>query len=115
MTTNNHEVIFAIVNAGFAEEAMDVARENGARGGTILSARGAASAEAAAFFGITIHAEKEILMLVVEKDIRDQILNALYKEMGMSKKAQGIAFSLPVSDVAGLVQLEEKKPQEEEV
>jgi len=43
-------------------------------------------------------------MLVVEKSIRDQILNALYKEMGMSKKAQGIAFSLPVSDVAGLAQ-----------
>ena len=27
MTTNNHEVIFAIVNAGYAEDAMDVARE----------------------------------------------------------------------------------------
>ena len=64
----------------------------------------------AAFFGIPIHPEKEILMLVVEKDIRDQILNALYKEMGMSKKAQGIAFSLPVSDVAGLAQpVEESK------
>ena len=42
MTTNNHEVIFAIVNAGFAEEAMDVAREQGVRGGTILNARGVA-------------------------------------------------------------------------
>lgn len=114
MTTNNHEVIFAIVNAGFAEEAMDVARENGARGGTILNARGVAKEDAAAFFGITLHAEKEILMLVVEKDIRDQILNALYKEMGMGKKAQGITFSLPVSDVAGLVQQVEKNAQEEQ-
>lgn len=56
----------------------------------------------AAFFGITIHAEKEILMIVVEKDIRDQVLHALYKQMGMQQKAQGIVFSLPVSDVAGL-------------
>ena len=102
MKTNNHEVIFAIVNSGFAEEVMDVARENGARGGTILNARGAAGEEAAAFFGITLHAEKEILMIVVEKDIRDRVLNAIYKEMGMAKKAKGIAFSLPVSDVAGL-------------
>jgi nitrogen regulatory protein PII len=108
MTTNNHEVIFAIVNAGFAEEAMDIARKNGARGGTILNARGVAREKEAAFFGITIHAEKEILMLVVEKDIRDNILNALYKEMGMDKKAQGIAFSLPVSDTAGLVKLPEE-------
>lgn len=110
MTTNNHEVIFAIVNAGFAEEAMDIARAQGARGGTILNARGVAREKEAAFFGITIHAEKEILMLVVEKDIRDNILNALYKEMGMDKKAQGIAFSLPVSDAAGLAKpIEEPK------
>ncbi len=112
MRTDNHEVIFAIVNAGFADEAMDVARKNGARGGTILNARGVAREKEAAFFGITIHAEKEILMLVVEKDIRDNILNALYKEMGMDKKAQGIAFSLPVSDAAGLVKQIEEKTEE---
>jgi len=110
MKTDNHEVIFAIVNAGFAEEAMAAAREMGARGGTILNARGVARENEAAFFGITIHAEKEILMLVVEKEIRDNILNALYQRMGMDKKAQGIAFSLPVSDAAGLV----KQPVEEE-
>ena len=112
MTTENHEVIFAIVNAGFAEEAMDIARQNGARGGTIFNARGVAREKEAAFFGITIHAEKEILMLVVEKTIRDNILNALYKEMGMDKKAQGIAFSLPVSDVAGLAAAPEEKTDE---
>ena len=113
MKTNNHEVIFAIVNSGFAEEAMDVAREQGVRGGTILNARGVAREKEATFFGITVHAEKEILMMVVEKDIKDKVLNALYSQMGMAKKAQGIAFSLPVSDVAGLVQIEEKKLEAE--
>ena len=112
MKRNNHEVIFAIVNSGYAEEVMDVARENGARGGTILNARGVAGEEAAAFFGITLHAEKEILMMVVDKAIRDDILNAIYKQMGMGKKAQGIAFSLPVSDVAGLVKEPESKENE---
>lgn len=107
MTTNNYEVIFAIVNAGYAEDAMDVAREQGARGGTIINGRGVAREEEAAFFGISIHADKEILMMVVERKIRDQILHALYKQMGMQKKAQGIVFALPVSDVAGLVNLPE--------
>ena len=114
MTTNNHEVILAIVNSGYAEEAMEVAREQGVRGGTIINGRGVAREDAAAFFGITIHHEKEILLMVVEKDIRDNVLNALYKSMGMAKKAQGIVFSLPVSDVAGLVQIEEKKEDTEE-
>ena len=102
MKTDNHEVIFAIVNSGFAEDVMDIAREQGVRGGTILNARGVVKEEAAAFFGITLHQEKEILMMVVEKSIRDNVLNAIYKQMGMDKKAKGIAFSLPVSDVAGL-------------
>ena len=103
MKTENHEVIFAIVNAGFAEDVMDVAREQGVRGGTILNARGVVREEAAAFFGITLHADKEIVMMVVEKSIRDRVLNAIYREMGMAKKAKGIAFCLPVTDVAGLV------------
>ena len=112
MKTSNHEVIFAIVNAGFAEDVMEVAREQGVRGGTILNARGVLKEEAAAFFGITLHADNEILMMVVEKEIRDKVLNAIYKEMGMAKKARGIAFSLPVSDVAGLAPAVPEKKEE---
>ncbi|MBQ9148864.1 MAG: P-II family nitrogen regulator [Oscillospiraceae bacterium] len=113
MTTNNHEVILAIVDSGYAEDVMEVAREQGVRGGTILNARGVANQEAAAFFGITLHTEKEILMMVVDKAIRDDVLNAIYQQMGMSKKAKGIAFSLPVSDVAGLVKVPDEPVEEE--
>ena len=112
MKTNNHEVIFAIVNSGYAEDVMDIARELGVRGGTILNARGVVKEDAAAFFGITLHADKEILMMVVEKNIRDNVLNAIYKSMDMAKKAKGIAFSLPVSDVAGLAQKIDMPPLE---
>ena len=34
MKTSEHEVIFAIVNSGYAEDVMEVAREQGVRGGT---------------------------------------------------------------------------------
>ena len=113
MKTNEHEVILAIVNSGFAEDVMEVAREKGVRGGTIINARGVIKEDAAAFFGITLHADKEILLMVVEKSIRDEVLNAIYKEMDMAKKAKGIAFSLPVSDVAGLAQKIEATKTEE--
>lgn len=112
MQNNDYEVIFAIVNEGYAEDVMDVAREEGARGGTILNARGVTRQDAAEFFGINLNIEKEIVMMVVKKDIKDNILNAIYKEMGMAKKAQGIAFSLPVTDTAGLVKAEEPSPTE---
>ena len=113
MKTNDYEVILAIVDEGFAEDVMDVAKQQGARGGTILNARGVAKEEAAAFFGITLHTEKEIVMIVVPKDIKNDVLNAIYKEMGMAKKAHGIAFSLPVTDTAGLVKIEENPKTEE--
>ena len=112
MKSSNYEVIFAIVNDGYADDVMAVAREQGARGGTIISARGVAREDAAAFFGITVHAEKEIVMMVVPKTIKDDVLNAIYREMGMAKKAQGIAFSLPVTDTAGLVEQTEKNEQQ---
>jgi len=51
-------------------------------------------------------------MMVVDKAIRNDVLNAIYQRMGMAKKASGIAFALPVSDVAGLVK--EPEPVEEE-
>ena len=111
MKTDNFEVVFAVVNAGFADDVMAVAKSQGVRGGTVLNARGVVNEDAAAFFGITLHADKEILMMVVEKSLRDDVLNAIYKEMGMDKKAKGIAFSLPVSDVAGLVQHHQPEPE----
>ncbi len=114
MKTNKHEVVFAILNSGYAEDAMDVAREHGATGGTILNARGVIDEDAAAFFNVNLSADKEILMMVVEKSVRDDVLNALYREMGMSKKAKGIAFSLPVTDAAGLVKQIEKQADKEE-
>jgi len=52
-------------------------------------------------------------MIVVEKNIRDQVLHALYKRMGMQQKAQGIVFSLPVSDVAGLAAAPEETEDSE--
>ena len=52
MKTTNHEMIVVICNSGFADVAMGVARENGARGGTIVNARGVVNEEAAAFLAL---------------------------------------------------------------
>ena len=43
--SKQHFVIVCIINDGFADEAMDAARAVGARGGTVLSARGTANIE----------------------------------------------------------------------
>lgn len=53
-----------------------------------------------------------ILVVLAEPAIH--VLNQQVEEMGMAKRAQGIAFSLPVSDVAGLVQPEQLPEETEE-
>ena len=109
MKNSEFELIMCIVNAGFAETVMDAACEYGARGGTVIQARGTANKEAEAYFKISIQPEKEMLMLVVPSAIKDDILHALYRSVGLNSPGHGIAFSLPVDDVVGL-----SKPTEQD-
>ena len=97
-----HEAIFCIVNSGYSEMVMETAKKFGARGGTVLNARGTANKEAESFFGITIQPEKEIVMIVVPASLKEKILGALYDEVGLNSAGQGIAFSLPVDGTVGL-------------
>lgn len=97
-----YEVIFCIVNAGYSEEVMDASRELGCRGGTVIRARGTANPESEKLFNIPIQPEKEIVMMVVKSSIKNEILHALYKAVGLNTPGQGIAFSMPVDEVVGL-------------
>ena len=97
-----HECIVCIVNSGYSETVMEAAREAGAGGGTVLGARGTATKDAEKFFGITVHPEKEIVMILVKCEIRDAVLHALYQKVGLQTKGQGIAFALPVDSVVGM-------------
>ena len=97
-----YKCIFAIVNNGFSEEAMEAAKASGAKGGTILHARGTISKEAEKFFNISINPEKEIVMILAKSELVDGILKSLYTAIGTSTNAQGIAFALPVDEVVGI-------------
>lgn len=97
-----YEVIFCIVNEGYTDLVMDAAKEAGARGGTVIHARGTANKEAEKSFHITIQPEKEIVMILVPAEIKDDVLRALYRSAGLKTEGQGIAFSVAADDVVGL-------------
>lgn len=98
----SYEVVFCIVNAGFSDIVMDAAKEVGARGGTVIHARGTANKEAEQFFHITIQPDKEIVMILVPSEIKDDVLHALYRNAGLKTDGQGIAFSMAVDNVVGI-------------
>ena len=102
MKPNTHELIICIVNNGFSDTVMEAAKEAGARGGTVLNARGTANKEAEAFFHISIQPEKEVVMILVPLNVKDAVLHALYEKAGLNTMGQGIAFALPVDQVVGL-------------
>ena len=97
-----YEAIFCIVNEGFSGDVMAAARRAGAGGGTILHGRGSAPREAEELFQITIQPEKELVMILVQEEIKDAVLKAIYDNVGLGSAGQGIAFSLPIEKAVGL-------------
>lgn len=100
--SEKYQVIVCIVNNGFADEAMVAARAVGVRGGTVMSARGTANPEAEKAFHIQIQPEKEMIMILVCEDIKEDVLRALYRSVGTHTPAHGIAFAMPVDGVVGI-------------
>ena len=99
---SNFFLIIVIVNKGFSDLVMEAARKVGARGGTILNARGTGKKEIEKHYGIVIHPDKELVLIVSKEDTKNNIMKEIYNECGLDSKAQGIIFSLKVDDVKGM-------------
>lgn len=101
MTEKKMEAILYVCNHGFAYEAMTEARKAGARGGTIIHGRSSISTEKEKFFGITIHPEKDILIIVCLEEQKQDLMKAITTYYGVTSEAKGLCFSFPVSDAIG--------------
>ena len=54
------------------------------------------------FFGIAITPEKEMVIVLVKEEIKNAVMEAIYRDAGISTKGQGIVFSMPIEDALGL-------------
>ena len=98
MDRHTHEMIAVIVNSGFADDVMAAARQAGAHGGTVLNARGTGKQEDVKFFGITIVPEKEILLIIAEKEKSAAIMDAIKALDCFATPGSGICFSSDVDN-----------------
>ncbi len=114
MEGSQHDLLIAIVNQGFGDQVMDVARENGAKGGTIINARGTSRPEVENKYGIVIHPEKEMVLILVNSKIKDKILYAIYEKVGLDTPGQGIAFTTHIDEAVGLKHKKVKKNEEKQ-
>ncbi|UTY32233.1 P-II family nitrogen regulator [Treponema putidum] len=94
--------IFTIVNRGKAGEVVDASLEAGARGGTIIHARGSGLNQTKVIFDMEIEPEKEIVLTIVDDDRLEKVVEAIRKKSDVEKDGHGILFVIPISKAYGI-------------
>lgn len=102
MEKSEFNLVIATANQGYGEEIIEAAKEVGVRGGTVIHGRRIGMEETLKFWGISVHAEKEIIAIVVKRDMRVQLMKVLGEKFGIRSDAGALILSLPVDDIVGL-------------
>lgn len=102
MMETNYVLIAAIVNMGFSADVMNAARAAGANGGTVMHSRWMGNEEVTGFWGLSVQAEKDIVLILSETEKKVEIMRQISEKCGVHTEAQGIVMSLPIDSVMGI-------------
>ncbi len=97
----NIDMIVAIINRGFSDYVVDAARSAGASGATIMYGRSSMKKEEMNAF-INLQAEKEIVLILVKKEIRKKVMQEICDRTNLQEKGNGVCFCVPVNKVMGV-------------
>jgi len=97
-----YNAIFIVVDKGKAESVIEHASSAGARGATIINARGSGIHETSMLFSMTIEPEKEIILILSDNTITDSIVSSIRENMKIDEPGNGILFVLDVNKTYGL-------------
>ena len=97
-----YKAIFTIIERGLAEAVVDAATEAGARGGTIINARGSGIHETSKLFAMEIEPEKEIVLIITDEAQADSVSDAIRRKLKIDEPGKGIVFTTDISRAVGL-------------
>ncbi|MFO3717291.1 transcriptional regulator [Anaerococcus sp. ENR1011] len=100
----DYVALYVIVDRHNGQKAVQIAQENGARGATLVHGRGSAKEVKSILLNMNIEPEKDIVIMLVKKDLVGKIKDAIYEQMNLDEENKGIIYSLPVMEVRGLVE-----------
>ncbi len=102
-----------VVDRGMSDDVMDIARKAGVRGGTVLRGRGTGAEFVEVLFGNEIEPEKELVTILLPRELKDKVVNDLYSELRLDLPGNGILYVEPISEVRGLFEthLNQKDPE----
>ena len=97
-----NSAIFVIVDRGNAEEVVDAAKTAGARGATVINARGSGIHETQMLFNMEIEPEKEIVLILAQKDIVAPVVSSIREKTKLDEPGNGVLFVLDVNQIYGV-------------
>jgi nitrogen regulatory protein PII len=99
---NMYHAITVIVDKGNAEYVIDAATKAGAKGGTIINARGSGIHETSKVFSMEIEPEKEIVVILSEKEKTETIVDSIREQLKIDESGKGILYVQDVNKTYGL-------------
>lgn len=96
------KLITTIVDRGKAEDVVESANAAGARGGTILHARGSGSKETLKVFNMDIEPEKEVVMIIVDSKIAQNVVEKINNDLEINIAGKGIVFVQDIDQAHGI-------------
>ena len=96
-----YHLLLTILVEGYAEKVMEIAKKNGANGGTLIKGREVGNKNSFKFFNMTVEPEKDILLIVCKSDNKNQIMSAILEKYGANTEAGGVCISLPIDNTVG--------------
>ena len=97
-----YKAIFTVVEKGQAENVIDAAGKAGARGGTIINARGSGIHETRKIFDMDIEPEKEFVLILAETGTAEAVAGAIRADLKIDEPGKGIIFMLDINEAYGL-------------
>jgi nitrogen regulatory protein P-II 1 len=97
------QLIICVIQRGKGDKVAKAAMEAGAGGVTVFFGRGMGQRERLGLLGLAIVPEKEVLMIVAKGEETRRIFDAVVKSAKLDTPGMGIAYVIPIHEVAGLI------------
>ena len=96
-------LITCVVQKGLADDIVKAAQEGGAQGATIYYARGTGVRERLGILGLTVEAEKEVIIIMVSNDQKNRVFDKMYLSGKMDTPGMGFMYVTQLEKAATYV------------
>lgn len=95
-------LLVAMVPDDVENKAIELAKQEGAGGMTIVTGRGLANETRKTFFGLTFEGNQSVLLAVLEKRLSLRVLKSIQTLLVGEHHSKGLVFTLPIEHIGGL-------------